>query len=117
MNQKQKRWIVKSVIAICLMGLVYCLFLSDSTEYEVPGLETHFPEKSLESEQPITVPEDGDQDEIPLLKKDVASEPPISEEEDRDRFKPPNKGSYFDFSVLGSCCFQVFLTGFVLGCM
>ncbi|KAL6177377.1 hypothetical protein ACLB2K_048903 [Fragaria x ananassa] len=92
MNQKQKRWIGKSVIAICLMGLVYCLFLSDPTEYEVPGLETHFPEKSLESEQPITVPEDGDQDEIPLPKTDVASEPPISEEEDRDRFKPPNKG-------------------------
>ncbi|XP_062030126.1 protein trichome birefringence-like 23 [Rosa rugosa] len=93
MNYKHKRWIVKSAIAILLMGLVFCLFLSDSTEYE-PGLQQqpHFPEKSLDSGQPISVPEDEDQDEIPLPKKAVSSEPPISGEEDRDRIKPPNKG-------------------------
>ncbi|KAM5572214.1 protein trichome birefringence-like 23 [Rosa sericea] len=93
MNYKHKRWLVKSAIAILLMGLVFCLFLSDSTEYDEPGLQQpHFPEKSLDSGQPISVPEDEDQDEIPLPKKAVTSEPPISEEEDRDRIKPPNKG-------------------------
>lgn len=101
MNHKHKHVMVKSVILILLMGLAFSLFLSNSTEYS-PEIETPFPEKSLDSEQPISVPDDEDQDEIPLPKKAVASEPPISAEEDQDQNKPPNKGNY-----LASLCWAL----------
>lgn len=93
MNHKHKHVMVKSVILILLMGLAFSLFLSNSMEYS-PEIETPFPEKNLDSEQPISVPDDEDQDEIPLPKKAVASEPSISAEEDQDQNKPPNKGNY-----------------------
>lgn len=91
MYHKHKHVMVKSVILILLMGLAFSLFLSNSTEYS-PEIGTPFPEKSLDSEQPISVPDDEDQDEIPLPKKAVPSEPPISAEEDQDQNKPLNKG-------------------------
>lgn len=93
MYHKHKHVMVKSVILILLMGLAFSLFLSNSTEYS-PEIGTPFPEKSLDSEQPISVPDDEDQDEIPLPKKAVPSEPPISAEEDQDQNKPLNKGNY-----------------------
>lgn len=91
MYHKHKHVMVKSVILILLMGLAFSLFLSNSTEYS-PEIGTPFPEKNLDSEQPISVPDDEDQDEIPLPKKAVLSEPPISAEEDQDQNKPLNKG-------------------------